>query len=345
MKFLKIIRRYLFTTVLLLLFASFAMGANAQINSSPVDIKGVKLGMTFQEASEILEEQGYILKEAPERYFSYTYNINGKIKKGSFGENVMTMLASKKDGNDVIHLSTAGHPERKNIVVVARAMKYPEQGTLPVWDQVKESVSEKFGEPHTKDEFDANRNINANPWLEYEWNSKGKKRSRGILKAVEKAAYYSVKQPECSLPERVIGKNFGKNFNYSYSELISEAYSQKYISYFSYLDNYVEITNEGNRTVARGYGPVGETRVAKIGSPSTDVLYTNGCRTVYFVRGNVDKTTKEVRSLLFVMMDHRTLKKDDRALTEWRKEQMKEINEDLERQIREKQKNAPKVDL
>jgi len=298
---------------------SFTQLAQAQIDKSPAEIKGVKLGMSFKHEFE------------------------------KFGHHNQSLLASKKDGEDVIHMSTAGHPERSQIVIVARALKYQNEGEKPIWENVKNSITKKFGHPHMKDEFSDYR-LKNDPWLEYEWNSKGKKKSQGIGKTIKVLDAVSstptgTQQPYCALPERIIGKQFGQDFEYSMGENLRDDYSPKYVSYFNYVDNYMRVTSNGNIAEGRSYGPVLEQRTTKLRDGSDKVLYGNGCRTFFFIRGELRPSSQEVNTVFFTLMDHRTLKKQQKELQKWKADKASEMQQKINEKIEAVQKSAPEIDL
>lgn len=343
LNFAKIFSSGLFLSTASLQFAS------AQINPSPMDIKGVKLGMTFDDARTVLESDGYIVRSLPPVSYSVTDNDGTKNIKAIVGEAQQTLMAKKKEGNDVIHMSTSGHPERDEIVVVARMLKYPDEGTKPTWETVANKVEKKYGKVHdfgasklAKTEFVNNTPmVFRDPYIFYEWNSKGKKRSKLARMAQAKYKEYH-EQPECSLTEKGIIPRFGDNLKFSGPmTFLHKAYAdRKIVISHVYVNDYIQHSN--NASWSRGPGVLRRELTQK--SPET-VYFSGACRNSFFIRGNINPKTFETYSVTFMMVDHLAIDEDIEALNEWKEEKAKQVEEERFEKVKTIHDAAPDVDL
>jgi len=325
-----------------------SQAAFAQVNPSPMDIKGVKLGMTFVEAQAILESRGYIVKPIGNAVYNLTDNDGQKNIKHVIGESRQTLMAKKKEGNDVIHMSTSGHPDRDNIVVVARMLKYPDEGTKPTWETLANKVEEKYGKAN---EFgssarkkhvikDGKITYFRDPYIFYEWNSKGKKRSK--LMRMANAENRDVhEQPVCSLTEKGIVPKFGKNLDFEGPvSRMHTAYNDTTVSTYNFVNDFIQHSNNASWSL----GPSIITQELRFKNEGV-VYYSDLCRNSFFIRGNIDPETFEIINATFTMMDHKTIKKDLEAMEEWtdiKREEMEEARAKKNKAIRAA---APDIDL
>jgi len=333
---------------LLLSIASMQL-ASAQINPSPMDVKGVKLGMTFDEARQILEAEDYIVRPLPLLEYSVADFDGTKNIKAVLGQAQQTLMAKKKGGNDVIHMSTSGHPERDSIVVVARMLKYPDEGTKPTWETIGNSVEEKYGKDFeigvsklSKTALiDRKPYIFRDPYIFYEWNSKGKKRSN--LMRMAQAKYKKIhEQPECSLTEKGIIPRFGEHLKFQGpTTFLHKAYDDRSIVLSHvYVNDYIEHSN--NASWSRGPGYI--RRELNIKNEGT-VYYSGACRNSFFVRGNINPETFVTSSATFIMMDHIAIDEDIQALDEWKEEKIRQVEEERFKKTKAIRESTPDVDL
>lgn len=327
-----------------LLTTSLSQYAQAQINPSPVQIRGVKLGMSLDEAQTTLEKYGYAVTPLPDIVYSFTFDEGGEKEKVEFAQTTQTIIATKEDGLDTVHLSTLGHPEREGIVLIARKRNYMTPAHVkkdrPLWSDVSANTKDFFGKAHDKWE----RNLYqgkaipvSNPYLAYEFNSKGKKRNGAGFKKLTGVIAMDKSQPNCSLPETAIEKGIGKRIKFFESKDLAYDYSDDYISGTAFVDNYT--VHNGNTSI--GYGPTAIRSQTKIKSANQNILASKLCRTVYFIRGNINRKNSEINSVMFYMMDHQAILRDKKSLIEWRNKKFQEIKKGRPTVV----KNTPKIDL
>ena len=323
--------RNLYFVISSLFFSLFLLGpANAQVNPSPADIKNVKLGMSLKDASIILKDQGYEISEAGGFHWTVKEKFGGQTIEEKYAHINSTIFATKNDGNELIKLSTTGHPERDNIVLIARVIAY-EQGSRPLWSDLSQKISEKHGDPHDSHEYYGGK-IKTMPWLVYEYNSKGKKRRRALTKFLNSASSPSSgsikSQPPCSYPQH---KVFDHSKSFVFGQKIDLGGSPTFV-----------LTSDISRAEWSNDFVIGNVR---LNTRTDDMFYDKACRTVFSVEGTVDSLSSEIRILRFFMMDHKKIHEDSKALEEYKAEEREKAMESLKIKIEALRNTAPEVDL